>query len=328
MITPEPEQLINTLLLGLFFAVNSAFFMGLFFLISAYFLPGSYDRKGPARFLKDRLIRLGVPIPIFVLGVMPVVYYLLKVRDIPFFDYYVQSLNDLSLGYLWFPAMLLVSAVCYVAVRMAFQRPKPQATAFPGTTGVLAFVAVMAVLSFAVRIVSPLNEWSWFHIFEPAHLPQYITLFTAGIVAYRNGWLDKIPAATAKLWSVVAVLMVVSVPLLYFTIGDSDFGGGLSLMALTWSVWECLTCVSMCIALLALFKDRFGEPGRLSKALADNTYAVYLVHLPVVVFLQYLLVGVDIHPLLKFLVVCAVAVPACFVLGEVIRKLPYAKNVL
>ena len=38
-----------------------AFALGLFFMISGYFTPGSYDRKGPGRFLKERLLRLGVP---------------------------------------------------------------------------------------------------------------------------------------------------------------------------------------------------------------------------------------------------------------------------
>ena len=39
-----------------------AFAMGFFFLISGYFTPSSYDRKGPRRFFKDRLLRLGIPI--------------------------------------------------------------------------------------------------------------------------------------------------------------------------------------------------------------------------------------------------------------------------
>jgi len=39
--------------------------MGLFLLISAYFVPGSFDRKGASRFLKDRLIRLGIPMAVY-----------------------------------------------------------------------------------------------------------------------------------------------------------------------------------------------------------------------------------------------------------------------
>ena len=34
--------------------------MGLFFMIAGCFTPGSYDRKGHRRFLKERLLRLGI----------------------------------------------------------------------------------------------------------------------------------------------------------------------------------------------------------------------------------------------------------------------------
>jgi glucans biosynthesis protein C len=51
------EDTITGALGAWFLAVNQAYFMGLFLLISAYLMPGSYDRKGAARFLKDRLIR-------------------------------------------------------------------------------------------------------------------------------------------------------------------------------------------------------------------------------------------------------------------------------
>jgi hypothetical protein len=54
----NPEQ---APILGSFFAVTASFFMGLFFLVSALFVPASFDCKGSATFLKDRLVRLGVP---------------------------------------------------------------------------------------------------------------------------------------------------------------------------------------------------------------------------------------------------------------------------
>ncbi|PWB62604.1 MAG: hypothetical protein C3F14_09685 [Deltaproteobacteria bacterium] len=54
------DEIVNALG-GWFCAVNQSYFMGLFLLVSAYFVPGSYDRKGAGRFVKDRLIRLGIP---------------------------------------------------------------------------------------------------------------------------------------------------------------------------------------------------------------------------------------------------------------------------
>ncbi|MCP4260915.1 MAG: acyltransferase family protein [Planctomycetes bacterium] len=52
---------ISTIVLTVHNAVTQAFFMGFLFMISGYFTPGSYDRKGPRRFFKDRLLRLGIP---------------------------------------------------------------------------------------------------------------------------------------------------------------------------------------------------------------------------------------------------------------------------
>ena len=50
--------------------------MGIFFLISAYFTPGSYDHKGGASFLRDRLLRLGFPLLLYELLIQPLVVYL------------------------------------------------------------------------------------------------------------------------------------------------------------------------------------------------------------------------------------------------------------
>jgi fucose 4-O-acetylase-like acetyltransferase len=62
-------------LLGPFFAVNAAFFMSLLFLLAGYFVPRSYNRKGAGQFLKDRWMRIGVPLAFFALVVqVPVVY--------------------------------------------------------------------------------------------------------------------------------------------------------------------------------------------------------------------------------------------------------------
>ena len=45
--------------------------MGFLFFLGGLFVPSSYDRKGAARFLRDRFIRLGVPSLLFMLVVHP-----------------------------------------------------------------------------------------------------------------------------------------------------------------------------------------------------------------------------------------------------------------
>ena len=48
-----------------FVSFNQAYFMGFFFLLAGYFTPASYNRKGPGKFLADRLIRLGIPLAVY-----------------------------------------------------------------------------------------------------------------------------------------------------------------------------------------------------------------------------------------------------------------------
>jgi glucan biosynthesis protein C len=66
--TDEVSSLVFIILSGL----NQGFFMALFFFISTYFVPVSYNRKGPKKFLKDRFIRLGIPFLIYIAIVNPI----------------------------------------------------------------------------------------------------------------------------------------------------------------------------------------------------------------------------------------------------------------
>lgn len=316
-IASDPYNIIDFVALGIFMAVNASFFMGLFFMISAYFVPSSLERKGATKFIKDRLVKLGVPILIFVIGVFPVMGFLLSGQP------------SIGFGHLWFLEMLLIFSAIYAAYWLIKKPSSKTKRPFPGNKVIVAFAVTMALISFIVAIVSPENNWLPLGLFEPYHLTQYAMLFAAGIIAYREEWIDAIPKATSKLWSKVAVLMVFLLLVVGAVAGSSEFSGGLRLESLLGTTWEAFMCVSMCIALLALFKDRFNAQGPLAKALADNSFTVYLIHIPIIVFLQYLLIGVAIDPLIKFAIVGAIGVPLTFAISHyVIRRLPYAKQIL
>ena len=52
-------------------SLGALFAMGLFFLIAGLLTPGPLQRKGSARFLLDRVIRLGVPFVAYLLLIYP-----------------------------------------------------------------------------------------------------------------------------------------------------------------------------------------------------------------------------------------------------------------
>jgi peptidoglycan/LPS O-acetylase OafA/YrhL len=334
-IAPEPQSTVDLIVLGFFMAVTMSFYMGLFFMISAYFVPASIERKGPVRFMKDRLVKLGVPIPIFLLGIFPVINYLLYYYGQQFIGNYLDYINifspvpRLDLGHLWYLELLLVFSAAYVAYRLVKKTKTGIKRAFPGNAAIVVFTIVMALASFVVRIWAPVNYWVPFHLFEPAHLAQYIMLFTAGIIAYREGWIEAIPEATQMLWQNIVYLMLILFPFTVIITREQIFTGGFTLASLIGSTWEAFMCVSMCITLLALFKNRFNSGGRIAKILANNSYSVYLVHVPIILLLQYLLIGVPADPLIKFAIVGTIGVPLSFAISHYgVRRLPYARYIL
>lgn len=201
-------------LLALFVSCNQAFFMGPFFFVSAVFTPASCDRKGPGRFLVDRLVRLGIPLLVYILIFDPLMRYSLATSLYGFegglLDYLglqLERFRGFGFGPLWFVEVLLIFSGVYLFVRWlrpaTVDTPTSAARA-PGNLALLLFGIGLGLVSFGLRVWLPVG-WS----FEPLNLqlpffPQYIALFMAGLAAGRRGWLETIPDAAGRLWGWVA----------------------------------------------------------------------------------------------------------------------------
>ena len=92
------------------------FLIALLFLVAGLLTPSSLQRKGTARFLGDRLLRLGVPFVVYVLLVQPTLNYALQhpLGAAPG-SYWAEYLGSgrLDTGPLWFVGVLLVFSVGY-----------------------------------------------------------------------------------------------------------------------------------------------------------------------------------------------------------------------
>src|SRR5258708_28433375 len=62
---------------------TDSFFMAMFFFLSGLFTWPGIARKAPSVFLRDRLLRLGLPFAIAALTVIPLAYYAIALRHDP-----------------------------------------------------------------------------------------------------------------------------------------------------------------------------------------------------------------------------------------------------
>ena len=341
----RPTTELAATLLTLFLCLCQFFFMGLFFLISGYFVPGSLSRKGGFRYFKDRLIRLGIPLVLYAFLISPFVEY---IKSVTVYGHsgslgasYLSSWQHLKVtpGPLWFVELLLVFTLVYVLgkaaldwVKRTASKTTSDAVRKPITHAkIIAFILALAPLSFATRLIIPIGvEWKNLGV---AFFPQYILMFAVGILAYRQGWLPDLPSRISRTWNVIAILAMITLPVMMVTAGSAEnfapFMGGFTLQSAILSIWEAVYCVSMSILMLSLFRARFDIQGSLARFLSRNAYTVYIIHPILIVPLAFLLRGISIDPLLKFALVSPLAVAICFVFSQyIVRRIPHADQVL
>ena len=324
-----------------FCAVNQSYFMGLFLFVAAYFVPGAYDRKGPCKFLADRLVRLGIPLAIYSWVLRPIFIYF-SIGSGPYGAFwswytgtYFRVYGWIGGGPLWFIEALLIFSLVYVLWRwvartqlIAHDKDRP----FPGNGSILLVALLLGCASFLVRLVSPVNDTFGPLNLQFANFGQYITLFILGLVAYRRNWLAVIPKRTGRLWLGVAIFLILFYAPLAVVGGAMDsperFLGGWHWQSLAFAMWDAFMCLGMCIGLLSLFQLRLNHQGRLGRELSRSAYAAYLLHEPVITFLAIWAAGVMIYPLLKFVLATVIFTPICFALGSLLRRVPYFDRVL
>ncbi|HLZ60822.1 MAG TPA: acyltransferase family protein [Ktedonosporobacter sp.] len=317
--------------LGLFVLINQGYFMGFFFLISGYFTPGSFDHKGPASFFKDRLLRLGIPLLVFLFVFNPLssigLYYWIDIK-IPFIALYPSVIG---VGPLWFVEMLLFFCLGYILWRLSrsnSRQPGERVYSPPSYPAIGLFILGLAAASYLLRIVVPLGLTIPIFGFPTlSYLPQYLSFFILGAMAYRRNWFGTIPGSMGITGFVVAgVSTIVLFPLAI--LGGAAFLGQGTWPSAVYALWDSTFSVGMCLGLITLFRHSFNRSGKLGRFLSRHAYTVYIIHVPVIVLLALALRGIHPEALLKFALAALIGVPLCFALAFLVRKIPFASRIL
>ena len=330
----EPHGTATTLILALFQLLNQAWFMGAFFFLSGLFSPGSIDRKGIGTFVRERLLRLGLPFLLYTFVLNPVTVIgendLAGDGTIGWSDYFHQ----LGFGPLWFVALLLIFDLGYVLLTALSgnRTRRPASTPFPNGFGALTgFVLLMALASYLLRTVLPLGRYL---VGFPslAYFPQYLLFFSVGVSVSRSNLLQTVSERAGRRGFFIAlgstvVLLPVSLVGLHAG-GRIDFLGYGSWQSAVYALWDSTFSVALLTGLIVLFRRRFDHSGRLAGTMSRQSYAVYVFHIPILVFLAVAARNLQLPGILKFLLLSVVAVPVSFAIAYLVRRIPKVARIL
>jgi hypothetical protein len=327
----------SSLLLTIFTGTQQAYFMGFFFLLAGYFTPSSLDRKGYAKFISDRFLRLGLPLLGFGLLLGPLTAAMVEAAGSGSFWGTVAWLWEHKRfinGPLWFTQALLIFSLIYCGWR-ALRGSRASGSAMrplPGFAGWLLSAALVGAASLAIRQVVPTGE----NVFglQLGYFSSYIFLFFLGIVARHNGWLNQLTWAHALKPALVSALVF---PILWVVCGTYsaahphqalELSRGFGLPAVTYAFWEPFFAWGLIASLLLLFRQWMNRTSLFWDWINRRAYAVYVIHPPVLVGVALLLRGWAAPPLVKFGVVGLLACAACWLLADPLVRLPGLRRIL
>jgi peptidoglycan/LPS O-acetylase OafA/YrhL len=315
-------------LLGLPVLLGAVFGLGPLFLLGGVFAAASLTRRGPGGFVHGRLLRLGVPLVLFVAVIDPLTDYL---SDLPEgmgprpWPYLVPGSEVRDFGPLWFVAALLTLSLTYAAWRWRGPATGSGAALRPGQ--LLIAAVVIAAASFVVRL-----RWPWtgdtFLTIRWQEWPQGAVLFTLGVLWSERGWRGRVPATWSHRCGQVAVAGLTALALLVVAMAEdlARLVGGWHWQSLAFAVLEEAVAVALSLWLVAWFGRRWAQQGRLTKRASRGAYAAYLLHPPVLVMVSLAARPLPLPPEAKFVLVAAAGVVAAFTVGwAVTRSAPIAR---
>jgi peptidoglycan/LPS O-acetylase OafA/YrhL len=308
----------------LFCAWQDVYLMSFMFFLSGLFVWSSLIRKGSGKFLADRFRRIGLPLIVVVLLVMPIAYYptyRVSAAD-PSVAAYWQAWWALPFwpsGPLWFLWQLLL----FDLLAAGLFKFAPQAgsllaglAASARTYPLRYFFGLVAVSAVAyVPLALIFSPWKWTHFgafdFQMSRPLHYLVYFLAGLGIGAYG-LDRGLLSTEGglgerwgIWLAAALAsLLVWMGFTSLTLDDGDKAP--IVLQFAANVSFVVACASGCFFFVAVFL-RFGQHrSAVYDGLSESAYGMYLVHYVFVVWMQYALLDLPLFAIVKAAIVFSV----------------------
>jgi glucans biosynthesis protein C len=330
--------------LDLFCAWQDVYLMSFMFFLSGLFVWPSLERKKDWPFLRDRVLRLGIPYVFGILVVIPVaVYpaYAVSAVD-PSVSTYWHALWALPFwpnGPLWFLWQLLLLNI--IAALVHFIAPGALQTLGRWSRAARArvefyFLALLAVSALAyVPLALAFTPWSWSNsgllAVQLCRPLQYAVYFFAGVGVGVEGIDSGLVSADGPLperWGFWLAAALASLALWMGLTALTLDGSASAAIKIAADLAYVLACAAGSFFLIAA-SLRFAARHSLTLGnLGADAYALYLLHYVFVVWLQYALLAVPLFALLKAAIVFGLTLLCTWTTVSAVRRIPFGARLI
>ena len=320
----------QSLALGLLFFAIHVFRMTTFFLMAGFFARLSFHRRGAWGFVGDRLQRIGLPL---VIG-WPIVFTLMalvviwaagfpKGGPIPGVRNWPPVLPNFPLTHLWFLYVLLELYVAVLVLRAGVVWLDPNGSIRAAIDGLIGLVMRSrlgpAILALPIGIALSMDPtWiGWFGVRTPdsslvTNLQAWIgfgTAFGFGWLLHRQIDLIRILERRWLLNSVLAVGLIAASLFLAIAGGTPPLPIGYSVIKLAGAACYALAIWTTTFAAIGVALRFLSGFSPMRRYLADASYWLYLIHLPILMAAQVAVSNLDWPWGIKFVTILLVALP-------------------
>lgn len=315
----------------------NTFFMYMLFLISGYFVPRSVHKKGVTRYLKERLLRIGIPFAFGLLLINSSSLLLGRLSpgsataDIPWRD-----LPFNQLGVMWFLVVLFAFDLLYCGwVQLRGDRfaintsaPTPQLRSWLMSAVVLAIIEV--VMATQTQFWAAVARWPLGGLqVQGPHIFTYLFLFFLGCKASSHRWLERLDAQLIVRWFRFSFALALGLLGIYLALA---FNGSLSnereKISLLGSLLNPFIGWGMMGYLLLWFQrneNRFGQ--WLANAGVDS-FGAYIIHTLVLVIVLETIGFIGLNPWLITAAGISLGIIISFGTIHQLRRIPAVARVI
>jgi peptidoglycan/LPS O-acetylase OafA/YrhL len=310
-------------LVAMFMTASHSFRMETFFLLAGFFSHLTFHRKGASEFVRSRVLRIVVPFVVgwFVLNPLLVSGWIMGSASLRGkVDVWAglvggfQTFSTLPAGiftgsHLWFLYYLALITALVLAVRGLLKATGVwQVKMVQGADDLVAWLATSRVSLMILAIPTATTLWfmrTW-SMDTPdgslrPHLPAlaiYSGFFVLGwMLSRQRELIAQFARLTPERWILAALAL--SAILLLGAIERDPAHPQYTAAHIAYALSYAVAMWSLVFLAIGMFKKLCARPNDFVRYVADSSYWMYLIHLPVVIWLQVALAELRLHWSLK-----------------------------